>query len=64
MCCRPETDKLKFKIYAPVHQSLNDGHLRLLELLLGVTASSVGKVDRMAELDVIGQRDVLDFDTR
>ena len=47
----------------PVNQSLNDGHLRLLELLLGVTAGGVGKVDGMADLDVVGQRDVLDLNT-
>ena len=50
--------------YAPVYQSLNNGHLRLLELLLGVTTSRVGEVDGMADLDVIGEGDVLDFDTR
>ena len=48
---------------APVNQSLNDGHLRLLELLLGVTASSVGEVDGMADLDVIGQGDILNLNT-
>ena len=48
----------------PVNQSLNDGHLRLLELLLRVTASGVGEVDGMADLDVVGEGDVLDFNTR
>ena len=47
----------------PVDQSLNDGHLGLLELLLGITASGVGEVDGVADLDVVGERDVLDFDT-
>ena len=47
---------------APVDQSLNDGHLRLLELLLRVTASGVGEVDGMADLDVVGEGDVLDLD--
>ena len=48
---------------APVHQSFNDRHMRLLELLLGVTASSVGEVDGMADLDVIGQGDILNLNT-
>ena len=52
------------KDHAPVNQSLNNGHLRLLELLLGVTAGGVGKVDGMTDLDVVGQRDVLDLNTR
>ena len=51
------------RIYTPVDQPLNDGHLRLLELLLGVTASSVGEVDGMADLDVIGQGDILNLNT-
>ena len=37
----------------PVNQSLDDRHLRLLELLLGITAGGVGKVDGVADLDVI-----------
>ena len=48
---------------APVDQSLDNGHLSLLELLLGVTTGSVWKVDGMADLDVVGEGDVLDFDT-
>ena len=48
---------------APVNQALNDGHLRLLELLLRVTASRVGEVDGMADLDVVREGDVLDLDT-
>ena len=48
---------------APVDQSLDNGHLSLLELLLGVTASSVGEVDGMADLDVIGQGDILNLNT-
>lgn len=46
-----------------VDQSLNDGHLSLLELLLGVTTSSVGKVDGMADLDIVGEGDILDLNT-
>ena len=48
---------------APVDQSLDNGHLSLLELLLSVTASSVGEVDGMADLDVIGQGDILNLNT-
>jgi hypothetical protein len=44
---------------APVYQSLNNGHLRLLELLFGVTASRVREVNGMTDLDVIRQRYVL-----
>ena len=49
--------------YAPVNQSLNDGHLSLLELLLGITAGGVGEVDGVADLDVVGEGNVLDLDT-
>ena len=49
--------------YQPVNQSLNDGHLCLLELLLGITSSSVGKVDGVADLNVVGKGDVLHFNT-
>lgn len=48
---------------APVDKTLNDGHLSLLELLLRVTTSGVGEVDGMADLDVVGERDVLNLDT-
>jgi hypothetical protein len=53
----PDTDT------APVYQSLDDGHLRLFELLLGVTAGGVGEVDSIARLDVVRQGDVFYFDT-
>lgn len=46
-----------------VNETLNNGHTSLGELLLGVTASSVGNVDGVVDVDVVGQRDVLDFDT-
>ncbi len=46
----------------PVNQALNDGHLRLLELLLGITASGVGEVDGVTDLDVVGEGDVDDVD--
>lgn len=39
----------------PVNQSLDNGHLCLLELFLGITTSSVREVDCMADLNVIGQ---------
>lgn len=48
---------------APVYQSLNNGHLSLLELLLGITTSGVGEVDGVAGLNVVSQRDVLDLNT-
>jgi hypothetical protein len=48
---------------APVNQSLDDGQLCLLELLLGITASSVGQVDSMADLDVVREGNVLHFNT-
>ena len=51
-------------VSAPVNQPLDNGHLSLLELLLGVTAGSVWKVDGMADLDVVGEGDVLDLNTR
>jgi len=37
-----------------INQSLNNGHLCFLELLLGITSGSVRQVDSMADLDVIG----------
>lgn len=43
------------KPYAPVDQALDNRHLGLLELLLGITASGVGKVDGVTDLDVISQ---------
>ena len=48
---------------APVDQSLNNGHLGLLELLLGVTTGGVGEVDSMTDLDVVRQRDILNLNT-
>lgn len=44
-----------------VDQTLNNGHLSLLEGLVGVSASSVRGVDGISERDVVGQGDVLDF---
>ena len=48
---------------APVDQSLNNGHLGLLELLLGVTTGGVGEVDSMTDLDVVREGDVVDGHT-
>ena len=48
---------------APVNQSLDDGHLRLLELLFGVTTSRVRKIDGMADLNVVREGDILHLDT-
>lgn len=46
-----------------VNETLDNGHAALGELLLGVTASSVGDVDSVADVDVVSQRDVLDLNT-
>ena len=46
---------------APVDQSLNNGHLRLFELLLCITSGGVGEEDGVADLDVVLQRNVLYF---
>jgi hypothetical protein len=48
---------------APVDETLDNRHLSLLELLLGVTTSSVGQVDGMSDLDVIGEGDILHLNT-
>lgn len=48
---------------APVDQSLNNGHLSLFELLLGITSSGVGQENGVADLDVVLERNVLDFDS-
>jgi hypothetical protein len=46
----------------PVHQSLDNGHLGLLKLLLGVTASGMRKVDGVVDLDVVVEGDIFYFD--
>lgn len=48
--------------FAPVDETLDDGHLCLLELLLGVTACGVGNVDSMSDLNIVSEGDVLDLD--
>lgn len=50
------------RIGVPVNETLDDGHLCLLELLLCITTRCVGEVNCVADLDVIGQRYVLDLD--
>ena len=52
-----------FRGSVPVYQPLNNGHLGLLELLFGVTASSMRKVDGVVNLDVVVKGDVFYFDT-
>ena len=37
----------------PVHKAFNNRHLGLLELLLGITAGGMGKVNSVTNLDVI-----------
>ena len=46
----------------PVHQSLDNGHLSLLELFLSVTTSGVREIDGMMNLDVVVEGDVFYFD--
>lgn len=50
------------RIGVPVNETLDDGHLCLLELLLCITTRCVGEVNCVADLDVICQRYVLDLD--
>ena len=38
----------------PVHKAFNNRHLCLLELLLGITASGMGKINCVTNLDVVG----------
>lgn len=45
-----------------VDQSLDNGHSSLGELLLGVSTGSVGNVDGMVDIDVVGKGYVLDLD--
>ena len=39
----------------PVHEPFNYGHLGLLELFFGVSTGGVGKINGMANLNVIRQ---------
>jgi len=48
---------------APVDETLNNGHLSLLELFFGVATSGVGKVDGMSDLDVIGEGNIFHLNT-
>lgn len=50
-------------INAPVNKSLNNGHLSLFELLLGISTSGVGEVDSVTDLDVVRKGDVFYFNT-
>jgi len=45
-----------------VNQTFDNGHLGLLEPPLGITASGMGDPDGVANLNVVGQGDVLNFD--
>jgi hypothetical protein len=47
----------------PVNQPLNYWHLRLLELLFGIASGGVRQEDRMANLNVVLEGDILDFDS-
>lgn len=50
------------EVNVPVDETFDDGHLSLLELFLGVPTRRVRKVDRVADLDVVRERDIFDFD--
>lgn len=47
----------------PVDQSLDNGHLGLFELLLGVTTSSMREINGMVDLDIVVEGDILYFDS-
>ena len=47
----------------PVDQAFDDRHLSLLELFFGETASGVGKVNGVTDLNVICQGDILHLNT-
>jgi len=49
--------------YIPINETFDDGHLCLLELLLGVSSCSVRQVDRVTDLDIISERNVFHFNT-
>ena len=46
----------------PVYKAFNNGHLGLLELLFSVSTGGMGKINSMADLNIVCQRNVLDFD--
>ena len=47
----------------PVHQSLDNGHLGLLELFLGITTSCMREVDGVVDLDVVVEGDIFYFNS-
>jgi hypothetical protein len=53
----PQSVQLTIRHYhnLPVHEPFNYGHLGLLELFFGVSTSGMGKINGMADLDVICQ---------
>ena len=53
----------RVELNARVDETLDDRHLRLLELLLGVAAGGVRQVNSMTRLNVVRERDILDLDT-
>jgi hypothetical protein len=52
-----------FQVDIPINETLDDGHLCLLELLLGVSSCGVRQVDGMTNLDVIRERNIFHFNT-
>ena len=53
-----------FHSTVPVHQSLNNRHLSLFELFLGVTTGGVREVYGMMDLDVVVEGNILHFNPR
>lgn len=49
-------------MHSRVDQSLDNGHSSLGELLLGVSTGSVGDIDSVVDVDVVGKGDVFDLD--
>jgi len=49
---------------APINQSLDYWHLCLLELLFGIASGGVRQEDRMANLNVVLEGDILDFNSK
>ena len=55
--------KPKCVINEPVHQTLHDGHLCLLELLLGISPSGVRYPHRVSDLNIVGEGDIFHLHT-
>jgi hypothetical protein len=53
--------KLLAYFYLPIDEPFHNRHLCLLELLLGITASGMGEVNSVANLDVVSQGNVFNL---